>query len=324
MCKLPLVSVIIPAYNHESYIQETIKSIINQTYKNIELIILDDGSKDSTWQKIQEMREECNQRFVRICLNTKENEGTCKTLNKLLSMAKGDFIYLIASDDLAKPYAIEKEVQFLNRNPEYALCVGDNEIIDKNSKKCYWDRKQNIVYDKNKAKYLTFVDFLKRHNNFFNDECFGKYWTLYKNNYISNGYLVRKSIFDKKEYFTQEAPLEDYYLMLQISKRYKMKYLDEILFSYRWHAGNTVRQKEKMAKMTAKTRIYEEKLLHDISDENSVYPDVIKIKKFGLLYRTYGIPFIFQILYYRKGNNKTRIIKLFNFTIFKYSKNAKI
>ena len=51
----PLVSVIIPAYNHENYIQEAIKSIIAQTYKNIELIILDDGSKDSTWQKIQEL-----------------------------------------------------------------------------------------------------------------------------------------------------------------------------------------------------------------------------------------------------------------------------
>ena len=54
-----LVSVLIPAYDHEKYVQETIKSIINQTYQNIELIIVDDGSKDSTWQKIQEMREEC-------------------------------------------------------------------------------------------------------------------------------------------------------------------------------------------------------------------------------------------------------------------------
>ena len=50
-----LVSVIIPAYNHEQYIQESIKSVINQTYQNIELVVIDDGSKDSTWQKICEM-----------------------------------------------------------------------------------------------------------------------------------------------------------------------------------------------------------------------------------------------------------------------------
>ncbi len=90
----PLVSVIIPAYNHENYVQECINSIIEQTYKNIELIIVDDGSKDSTWNKIQEMKAVCEKRFVRVHFETKENEGTCKTLNKLLSLAKGEFIYL--------------------------------------------------------------------------------------------------------------------------------------------------------------------------------------------------------------------------------------
>ena len=95
-----LVSVIIPAYNHEKYVQETIKSIINQTYQNIELIVIDDGSKDFTWQKILEMKDECERRFEKVHFETKQNEGTCKTLNKLLSCAQGDFIDLIASDDL--------------------------------------------------------------------------------------------------------------------------------------------------------------------------------------------------------------------------------
>ena len=112
----PLVSVIIPAYNHEKYVQETVKSIINQTYKNIELIIIDDGSTDNTWQKIQEIKEECEKRFKRVFFETKKNEGTCKTLTKLISLTQGEFVYLIASDDRAKPKAIEKEVAFLKKN----------------------------------------------------------------------------------------------------------------------------------------------------------------------------------------------------------------
>lgn len=54
-----LVSVIMPAYNHQNYVQEAIESIINQTYKNIKLIVIDDGSINDAWQKIQEMQEHC-------------------------------------------------------------------------------------------------------------------------------------------------------------------------------------------------------------------------------------------------------------------------
>lgn len=74
--KEALVSVIIPAYNHEQFIQETIGSIIAQTYENIELIVIDDGSKDSTWNKINELKETCEERFTRVHFETQENEGT--------------------------------------------------------------------------------------------------------------------------------------------------------------------------------------------------------------------------------------------------------
>ena len=174
-----LVSVIIPAYNHEKYVQETIKSIINQTYENIELIIVDDGSLDNTWYKIQEMKEICEKRFSRVVFETKQNEGTCKTLNRLINLSKGEYIYLIASDDIAKPIAIEKELEFLSSAPEYALVVGDNEIIDSEGKRCYWDIDKNNVYDRAKAKYLTFGDQLKSWRDFaFTSEEFGMYHTL--------------------------------------------------------------------------------------------------------------------------------------------------
>ena len=310
-----LVSVLIPAYNHEKYVKETIKSIIAQTYKNIELIIVDDGSKDSTWQKIEEMRDKCEERFVRVHFETKENEGTCRTLNKLLSIAQGEFVYLIASDDLAKPQAIEKEVSFLENNPDYVLVVGDSEIIDQEGRICYWDKKKNNIYDKKRAKYFTLVQYIARHKRFkFTSERFGTYKELYLINHVPNGYLIRKSIFDKIGYYTPDAPIEDHWLMLQISKYAKMKYIDDILFSYRWHSTNTMKNKEKMRAMVEKTRTYEEKILASIN-ENEVLPDVLEVIKFGALYRKQGIPYIFQILTYKKYNKKIKIIKLFNIKI---------
>ena len=317
----PLVSVLIPAYNHEKYVQETIKSIINQTYQNIELIVVDDGSKDLTWAKIQELKEECEKRFVKVHFETKENEGTCKTLNRLLENAQGDFVYIIASDDLAKPQAIEKEVEFLLKNPDYSLCVGDNELIDSESRVCYWDKKRNIIYTKNKANFKTFGEFLSKVVAKFplTSKNFGRYDIFYLKNYVPNGYLIRKSIFDTIGYFMPEAPLEDWWLMLQISKYAKMKYLNEILFSYRWHSTNAIKNTEKMLELANRTKDYEYKILADI-DETKVLPLVVQTKKYGARYKAIGIPYFFMYEKWLKQNHKVRILKIFNKTVLKWEK----
>lgn len=258
MPSLPLVSVIIPAYNHEKYVQETIASIIAQTYQPIELIMIDDGSKDSTFAKMQEMKVACEKRFVRVEMRTQANAGTCETLNRLFSLAKGDYIYLIASDDTAKPQAIEKEVAFLSEYPDYVLAVGDNEIIDGDSRRIGWDKKRNAVSPQN-AYYKTFGAFLQqsRPDVGFCTETFGCYDTLARGNYIPNGYLISARAWRKAPAFTKEAPLEDWFLMLQLSKLGKFKYINEILFSYRWHGSNTIKRTEYIEQITRKTLQYE-------------------------------------------------------------------
>jgi len=102
----PLVSVVIPSYNHEKYIQESIQSIINQDYKNIELIIIDDGSKDNSVQVIQNMISVCQERFVRFKFIHRHNKGLCATLNEALEWCRGEFFSPIASDDIALPHKI--------------------------------------------------------------------------------------------------------------------------------------------------------------------------------------------------------------------------
>lgn len=265
---LPLVSVIIPAYNHENYVQDCINSIIAQTHDNIELIILDDGSKDNTWHQIQELKGCCEKRFARVHFETKENEGTCKTLNKLIALAKGEFIYLIASDDQAKPQAIEKELLFLKNNLDYVLVVGDNELIDDSSKRIGWDIDQKSV-ELSEAYYRSFGQALQAGNSNidFSSSEFGLYETLVVNNYIPNGYLIRKSALDQIENFTPEPLLEDWWLHLQLSKIGKYKYLNEILFSYRWHDTNTAKRAEYMCKISHKTRLHERSVVESLKEK---------------------------------------------------------
>ena len=315
-----LVSVLIPAYNHQKYVQETLQSIIRQSYENIELIVIDDGSKDNTWQKIQDMKEQCEKRFVRTIMQTKENEGTCATLNKMLDLARGDFLYFIASDDIAKPQAIQKEVEFLAKNDDCALVVGDNELIDSRGEICYWDANRNIVYDKYRARFTTFANFLSYSVGFdFNTDKFGRYDTTYHCNHIPNGYLVRKSIFEKIGKFTYKAPLEDWWLMLQISKYAQMKFIDEILFSYRWHDSNSIKNKEKMDNFGKMTKEYENHILSTI-DESEVLPSVLTIKSGDL--KTIGIPYVLVLEKYNcaRLSKKIRILKLFNIAIVKWYK----
>lgn len=306
----PLVSVIIPTYNHEKYIKETIISIINQTYENIELIIIDDGSTDSTWQKIQNLKTECEKRFVSVIFEKKENEGIPKTLNKLVSKSNGKYIFIIASDDVAKPRVIEKEVDFLEKNTDYELVVGNNEFIDKSGKQ--------INFKTKNKEYKTFADFLKRnHKKDFTENRFGTYETLYNGNYIPNGYLIRSSIFDKIGNYTEEAPLEDYWLMLQISKYGKMKYIDEILYSYRKHENNIINNKKYISDAEEKTRQYEEKILEKI-DEKTILENVLKVKNNGVCYKTKGIPFIFEIQVLRRKGKKIKVLKIFNIKLLEF------
>ena len=318
----PLISVLIPAYNHEQYVQETIKSIINQTYQNVELIVIDDGSKDSTWQKIQEMKDECEKRFVSVHFETKENEGVCKTQNELLKLSKGEYVLIIASDDLLKPQALEKELVFLQENPQYSLAVGDCEIIDKNGKVCYWNKKRECVYSLKQAVSKTFVEYLKRHNNYFNDRDFGKYSTIYKDNYIPNGYLTRKSIYDTIGFYPEGQYVEDWWFMLQVSKYSKMKYLNEVLYSYRWHDSNTIKSGDTINVAGENTMRLENEILKNI-DRNIVSKDVTDVIDNGVVYKKQGIPYIFQILSYKKSDKKIKIFKLFTITVYKHVKSLK-
>ena len=112
-----MVSVILPAYNAEGTIGEAIKSIIDQTYKDWELLVIDDGSTDNTKAVIQSF-EDPRIKYI-------ENEGNKKliyTLNRGLEMATGKYIARMDADDISKPDRFQKQVDFMEGNPECIVC----------------------------------------------------------------------------------------------------------------------------------------------------------------------------------------------------------
>jgi glycosyltransferase involved in cell wall biosynthesis len=128
----PLVSIVIPCYNHENYIEDSIQSIIDQTYARIELIVIDDGSKDQSVEKIQAMLPVCEQRFERVYFNTRPNKGLCATLNEALALCYGTFVSIIASDDLMLAEKIQLQVNYASAYPEVTSFYGGVQLIDFN------------------------------------------------------------------------------------------------------------------------------------------------------------------------------------------------
>ncbi len=126
----PLVSVCIPAYNNAAYIRETIDSVLNQTYPNLELIICDDKSKDDTAAVIEKIKDD----RIKLYKNEK-NLGMAGNWNNCLFKCSGEFIKLICADDTLAPDCLEKEVKALMEHPTAVLAESDTKLFDLNGKR---------------------------------------------------------------------------------------------------------------------------------------------------------------------------------------------
>lgn len=119
----PLVSICTPCYNHEKYLQDYLESIINQTYENIEIIIIDDCSVDSSSLIIERELPKLKKRFKSVIyLKNSRNLGIPENCNQILSYVKGKYIKWIASDDVMLENCIEENVTYLESHPSIAMC----------------------------------------------------------------------------------------------------------------------------------------------------------------------------------------------------------
>ncbi|MBA2859851.1 glycosyltransferase [Methanococcus maripaludis] len=204
----PLISVIMPNYNNEKYLPEAIESILNQTYGNFEFIIIDDCSKDNSWNIIQKYAKKDNR--IKAFKN-EQNLKIVKTRNKgfgLMSPAS-KYIAIFDSDDISMPERFEKQIKFLEKNPDYGAVGSHTFIIDENSE---------II---GKRKYET--DFKKIIKNI-----------IKKSPVAQPSVMIGKSVLNEVGHYNEKyTRCQDYELWFRIAKVFKIGNLDEFLIKYR-------------------------------------------------------------------------------------------
>jgi alpha-1,3-rhamnosyltransferase len=217
-----LVSIVIPCYNHESYIQESIMSVVRQTYENIELIVIDDGSKDSSVEKIKELAGVCFTRFKRFEFRTRKNLGLCATLNEGIEWCQGEYYAAIASDDVLKKDKTAIQVKYLNENPSCVAVFGGVDIISADG--------EHVRFSTAVRKKYKFIDvFFHRHSLPAPTQMIRMKQLL-----ATGGYPIGLAI-------------EDWYMWLKLSATGStLDNLGVVVTAYRRHPGNMSGQISKM------------------------------------------------------------------------------
>lgn len=224
----PLVSVIVPSYNHANFIQSCLRSLISQTYRNIELIIIDDGSIDDSITKIKEMEDELENRFVKYTFISQENQGICVTANKGIKLSEGKYYQFLSSDDFILEQYIERQVDFLEKNKEFACSYTDGLEIQSED----LDMKSYT----NSSRFSTNIEFLSGDlrkfmlNNVFNVP--------------SPAFMYRKELMNEIGFYDEKLDFEDIDMFLRISRIFKIGCVKEVLYLHRRHGFNTGRNLE--------------------------------------------------------------------------------
>lgn len=241
----PLISVLLPVYNtKEEYLRECIESILNQTLKDYELIILNDGSTNN----VEEVIKSYNDSRIKYFLN-KETKGITEVRNKLAALANGKYIAVTDHDDISVPERFEKEVNFLENNPEYSIVSSWLEIFSEHTPKTkIWKT----------APFPKYFSMLRR-CELFHPAC-----------------MYRKADFEKYNLIYEEDYFgaQDYALFAKAIRYLKFANIQEPLLKYRKHFTNASNNKEKMCMETKKVQQEMIEFLTNSEKEQKIFYDL--------------------------------------------------
>ena len=213
MTRNPLVTVVIPSYNHQAYVAQSIQSVFSQTYKEIELIVIDDGSSDASEKVIQKLIHADKFKFI-----VRKNKGLAATLNEGIKLAKGMYICFLASDDYFMPKRVEHAVSRLMSSDDDLIAVyTDGFVIDNKNKKL---SKFSDIYPRPMVGDI--------------------YSNLIVGNWIPAMGITYKTKLLKRFMFDEHFKIEDHALYLKIFKgnKFKIIFYKGYDFCYRRHRNN--------------------------------------------------------------------------------------
>ena len=207
-----LVSIICICWNHENYIEQCLNSLLSQTYKNIEIIFIDNLSTDNSFEIANKMLSESETHFTLI--KRTSNFGISSNINFAVNLCKGKYIMSMSTDDWLTPDSIAKKVQYLEENPQFAMVSSNGYIYNQNIN-------ETIPYIENRAKtgYL-FHDLLK------------------ENFIFAIGVLIKLSVIKEVGLYDEECPIEDWSMWIKISKNHQIGFIPDKLAYYRKHGNN--------------------------------------------------------------------------------------
>lgn len=211
----PLVTVIIASYNHGRYIEQSILSVLNQTYQNIELLVVDDGSSDDSVERISALQAQHGFDF-----RVQKNQGLTNTLNGAIARSSGSLIVPFGSDDIMLPDRIAIQVEYMDGKPEVGICAGNIELIDADG---------NLYPEKRQRRDVPFrrLDF---DDMFLERKPYPPAPTL----------MIRREALDKVGGFDPNIRLEDLLIELKVTRAgYFIDGLNVVMARYRKHATNS-------------------------------------------------------------------------------------
>ena len=220
----PKVSVVIPAYNHERFIQAAVDSVLAQTHANLELIVVDDGSTDRTGAIVQAVRD------PRLSYYHQENQDAYNTINRGLSLATGEFVAILNSDDVYTTDRLERLLAAQRESGAECLFSDVSPIDDDGRPLDDPNFGWNLWHQKNRAFYFA---------------CGDLYTAFLKGNFM----VTTSNLFLTREAATRVGPFAplrylhdyDYIFRVLLACPGRVRYLDqERLLFYRIHGGNTL------------------------------------------------------------------------------------
>jgi glycosyltransferase involved in cell wall biosynthesis len=216
----PLVSVLVPAFNHESFIVRCLDSVLEDPYPSKELVVIDDGSTDGTAARIEAWLA-VHEHSLPVTYRRRENRGIAATLNELVSLASGRFLRLGASDDYLLPGGLDAQVRYLGTHPRKTAVIGDAIVVDRDGRTLH-ESSMSHLYGVDKRLYLSDASIRR---------AVISHWavsgavTLVRREAVAAGW-------------TEELHIEDWDFFLRLAARDALGFIDVRVCAYRLHGGN--------------------------------------------------------------------------------------